>query len=83
MFEKIIFRKISFYLLGHLRAKNQRSGKNLSLIRNFKGVKFNRFEKFFEIFLFKFYLLLQVVADENAVFMTIFQKFFIFYSLHK
>ena len=50
-FEKILFEKRSLYLLGHLRANNQRSGKNLSLIQNFKGVKFNRFEKILEIIL--------------------------------
>lgn len=33
-------------MLGHLRANNQRSGKNLSLIRNFKGGKFNHFQYF-------------------------------------
>ena len=53
------------------------------MIRNFKGIKFNRFEKIFEIVLFEFYLRFQVVADENANFITIFQKFFIFYPLYK
>jgi len=50
-FEKILFEKRSLYLLGHLRANIQRSGKNLSLIRNFKVVKFNRFAKILKIFL--------------------------------
>ena len=43
--ENFFFRKISLYLLGHLQANNQRSEKNFSLIRNFKGVKFNRLRK--------------------------------------
>ncbi len=53
------------------------------MIRNFKGLKFNRFEKIFEFFLLEIYLCLQVVADENAILDTVFQKFFIFYSSHK
>ena len=42
---KIFLRNFSLYLLGHLQANNQRSENLLSLIRNFKGLKFNRFQK--------------------------------------
>ena len=45
MFGKNFLENFSLYLLGHLRAKNQRSEKYLSLIRNFGGVKFNRLWK--------------------------------------
>ena len=41
----------SLYLLGHLREKNQRSEKHFSQIQNFRGVKFNRFQKFFSVHL--------------------------------
>ena len=65
-FEKILFEKRSLYLLGHLRANNQRSGKNLSLIRNFTGVKFNRFANFLKIFLQrKRHLLVRQVSVEQ------------------
>jgi len=47
---------LSLYLLGHLQEKNQRSEKHFSLIWNFKGAKFNRFQKFFSVHL------LQVLA---------------------
>ena len=56
----------SLYLLGHLRAKNQRSGKNLSLIRNFKGVKFNRFAKILKILQRKRHLPVQQVSVDRC-----------------
>ena len=53
---KNFFENFSLYLLGHLQEKNQRSEKHFSLIWNFKGAKFNRFQKFFSVHL------LQVLA---------------------
>lgn len=54
---KIYLKKILFlYLLGHLQEKYQRSEKHFSQIWNFRGGKFNRFQKFFSVHL------LQVLA---------------------
>jgi len=51
VFGKILLENFSLYLLGHLGAKYQRSEKHLSPIWNFRGVKFNRFQKFFSVHL--------------------------------
>lgn len=70
---KIYLKKFSLYLLGHLREKNQRSEKHLSPIWNFRGVKFNRFQKFFSVHL------LQVLA---RCVLADFEKFFSFGFFH-
>jgi len=53
---KILLENFFLYLLGHLREKNQRFEKHFSQIQNFRGVKFNRFQKNFSVHL------LQVLA---------------------
>ena len=75
MFGKNLLENFSLYLLGHLRAKNQRSEKYLSLIRNFKGVKFNRLRKFHQIiFPFTYY------RSWQGAFWLIFEKIFLLLS---
>jgi len=56
VFGKILLENFSLYLLGHLHGKYQRSEKHFSQIQNFRGVKFNRFQRFFSVHL------LQVLA---------------------
>ena len=64
---KILLENFFLYLLGHLREKNQRFEKHFSQIQNFRGVKFNRFQK---IFPFTYY------RSWQGAFWLIFEKIF-------